>query len=72
MARRKLWNSLLERKNRFANDVWCFGGDFNEITHRDERKGKGWFFRGRGMEDFLSFIGHMDVVDIRCVGGKFS
>lgn len=72
MDRRELWNALLSGKSRFDKDVWCLGGDFNEITHKEERRGDGGYFSRRGMEDFRSFIGHMEVVDIRCVGGKFS
>lgn len=71
VARRELWNSLLERKNIFANEVWCLGGDFNEIMHKDERRGEEGYYSRRGMEDFRSFICHMDLVDIRCLGGKY-
>lgn len=65
VARRGLWNTLPERNNKFANDVWCLGGDYNEITHRDDRIGEGGHYNRRGMEYFRAFIGHMELVDIR-------
>ncbi|XP_058746654.1 uncharacterized protein LOC131619586 [Vicia villosa] len=37
-----------------------------------ERLGAGEFYGKRGMEDFQEFIGRMGVVDIPCVGGKFT
>lgn len=38
-ARRDLWKDLVERKNKYGNDEWCLGGDFNEVTCREERLG---------------------------------
>lgn len=63
---------LLERNVRFANENWCLGGDFNEILHSGERLGYGGRINRRGMEEFKEFLGHMELVDIPYVGGKYT
>ncbi|XP_058757847.1 uncharacterized protein LOC131631081 [Vicia villosa] len=70
--RRDLRRSLLERRGRSINEEWCLGDDFNEVTGSVERLGEGGYFCRRGTEEFRDFIGRMGVVDIPCVGGKYT
>lgn len=72
ITRRGLWDSLGERRSRYGNKEWCISGYFNEITSWQERIGEGDFHNRRGMEDFKEFIERTRVIDIPCVGGKFS
>src|SRR4051812_1820484 len=66
VERRDLWNNLMERFLKNRDELWCLGGDFNEVTSRD-RLGAGGTHNKRGMEDFRDFIGRVGLV-----GGKFS
>ncbi|XP_058766042.1 uncharacterized protein LOC131639577 [Vicia villosa] len=70
--RRLLWNSLVEKKRLRGKEEWCVGGDFNEVVSREERKGEVGSRFTKGMEEFRKFIEQMDLVDIPCVGGKFT
>ncbi|XP_058776636.1 uncharacterized protein LOC131650960 [Vicia villosa] len=70
--RRALWSSLLDRRLRSVGEEWCLGGDFNEVSCREERKGERVCHSSRNMEDFRRFIELMDLVDIPCIGGRFT
>ncbi|XP_058746695.1 uncharacterized protein LOC131619638 [Vicia villosa] len=70
--RRVLWSELLVLGAASSDVLWCLGGDFNEVTAREERLGGGINSSRRGMEEFRDFIGSMGVEDIPCVGGKFT
>ncbi|XP_058761236.1 uncharacterized protein LOC131634588 [Vicia villosa] len=72
VSRRVLWKELLDRRSKGGNEEWCLGGDFNEVTSREERLGVAMFHNRLGMEEFKEFIERMGVVDISCVGGKFT
>ncbi|XP_058760649.1 uncharacterized protein LOC131633997 [Vicia villosa] len=72
VQRRKLWEGLVHRRNRDSDIEWCLGGDFNEVTSSQERLGEGVNQNRRGMIDFREFIESMGVVDVPCVGGKFT
>ncbi|XP_058750420.1 uncharacterized protein LOC131623430 [Vicia villosa] len=72
VERRQVWRSLVERKNKSVNEEWCVVGDFNEIVGREERFGDGSLSISRGMSEFREFIENMDLVDIPCVGGKYT
>ncbi|XP_058762540.1 uncharacterized protein LOC131635919 [Vicia villosa] len=72
VARRDLWKSLVDRRNNCGGEEWCLGGDFNEITSREERLGGVGYLNVRGMEEFREFFVRMGVVDIPCVGGRFT
>ncbi|XP_058726684.1 uncharacterized protein LOC131598058 [Vicia villosa] len=70
--RRVLWKNLVDRRAKGLNEEWCLGGDFNEITRSEERLGGGANHNRKGMKDFREFIERMGVVNIPCVGGRFS
>ncbi|XP_058726795.1 uncharacterized protein LOC131598187 [Vicia villosa] len=72
LERRLVWKSLLERKINHGSEEWCVVGDFNEIVRKEERMGEGSFYNTRGMTEFQDFIENMDLVDIPCVGGKYT
>ncbi|XP_058741515.1 uncharacterized protein LOC131613893 [Vicia villosa] len=67
-----LWESLLSKKRSRGHEEWCVVGDFNEVLRKEERIGEGGNQFTRGMEEFRSFVEQMDLVDINCVGGKFT
>lgn len=71
-ARRELWNCILAKSSAASNVEWCLGGDFNEISNREERLGEGGHFNRNNLEVFREFIARMGVVDIPCVGGRFT
>lgn len=47
VSRRDIWKDLLARKNKSSNVEWCIGGDFNEVTSREEQLGDGEHFNRR-------------------------
>ncbi|XP_058754496.1 uncharacterized protein LOC131627673 [Vicia villosa] len=69
---RALSSNLVERKQGRDQGEWCLGGDFNEVWCREERVGNRGSHSRRNMEDFRKFIEEMDLVDIPCIGGKFT
>lgn len=69
---RGLWKELVERRVKSGNGEWFLGRDFNEVSSREEILGEGGYQSRRGMEEFQEFIKRMWVVDVPCVGGKFS
>jgi len=38
-AKQRLWANLVLLKNTFGDGKWCMVGDFNAVTHVDERRG---------------------------------
>lgn len=72
VLRRGLWDSLIKRRIKSGNKEWCLGGDFNEVTSRQERLGVLKLHNRRGMEEFKVFVETMGVVDIPCVNSKFT
>lgn len=53
--------------------VWCVAGDFNAITHVDERRGVSLTgYGGNEMEEFNMFIDNLDVLDIPLNGRIFT
>ncbi|XP_058742235.1 uncharacterized protein LOC131614691 [Vicia villosa] len=70
-ARRRSWSHLLDIKKNCPESNWCVGGDFNSISHVEERRG----LSNRNSIDinsFKSFLEDLDLVDPPVVGGKFS
>ncbi|XP_058762559.1 uncharacterized protein LOC131635939 [Vicia villosa] len=47
-------------------------GDFNEVLRKEERIGEGVPRFTKGMEEFRSFVNSMELIDLNCVGGKFT
>lgn len=39
VAKRRLWDNLVEVKEGLGDGVWCMVGDFNAVRCRDERRG---------------------------------
>ncbi|XP_058758239.1 uncharacterized protein LOC131631463 [Vicia villosa] len=72
VERRVLWNSLQNWRIKNGLEEWCIVGDFNEVSCREERIGEGSHHNNRGMAEFCGFIDSMVLVDIPCVGGKFT
>ncbi|XP_058773230.1 uncharacterized protein LOC131647348 [Vicia villosa] len=72
VERQHTWDSLIRIKNSRINEEWCVAGDFNEVLRKEEHIGVGSHRDWRGMEDFRSFVEEMELIDINCVGGKFT
>ncbi|XP_058726636.1 uncharacterized protein LOC131597999 [Vicia villosa] len=72
VERRVLWSSLVDRRNKSGAGEWFVAGDFNEVSSREERKGVRDNYSGRNMEDFMRFIDDMELIDLPCVGKKFT
>lgn len=70
--RRLIWISLVDRKNRSVNEEWCLRGDFNVVSNREEIMEAGSHHNSRDIKEFRTFIENMDLVDIPCVGGRFT
>ncbi|XP_058742529.1 uncharacterized protein LOC131615027 [Vicia villosa] len=66
------WDLLLSKKRSRGGEEWCVVGDFNEVLRREERIGEGVNRFTKGMEEFRCFVEQMDLVDLNCVGGKFT
>ncbi|XP_058766236.1 uncharacterized protein LOC131639797 [Vicia villosa] len=69
--RRSLWSNLVERKLASGNIEWCLGGDFNEVIRRERMRLRG-SHSSRNMADFRRFIEDMDLMDVACIGGRFT
>ncbi|XP_028062050.1 uncharacterized protein LOC114265429 [Camellia sinensis] len=69
LNRRRLWGILSNLKTIFS-DLWCLGGDFNEVKNICERKG--YIRRDRGMEEFGTFISNLELVDIPMLGRQYT
>ncbi|XP_058733800.1 uncharacterized protein LOC131605468 [Vicia villosa] len=67
-----MWDSLITLKNGRKHEEWCIVGDFNEVLKKEERLGEGGHRCWRGMEDFRNFVEVMGLIDVNCVGGRFS
>ncbi|XP_058767495.1 uncharacterized protein LOC131641210 [Vicia villosa] len=70
--RSSVWSDLLSLKNRRGNEEWCIAGDFNEVLNKEEREGVCSTRERRGMGEFDSFVENMELIDVNCVGGRFT
>lgn len=63
----------LWRQNN-QDSVWCIGGDFNVVRNAGERRGirMGNTQGRKEMEDFNSFINHVELLDISSRGRRFT
>ncbi|XP_058732795.1 uncharacterized protein LOC131604368 [Vicia villosa] len=66
------WDSLINLKRGRNHEEWCVVGDFNEVLRKEERIGEGGQRNWTGMEDFRNFVEIMELIDVNCVGGKFT
>ena len=67
--RRNFWEELCNLKEDFDRP-WCLGGDFNEVLFAEERRRCS--ARSGRMNDFISFVSRMNVVDLPMVGRNFT
>ncbi|KAH7855780.1 hypothetical protein Vadar_028753 [Vaccinium darrowii] len=68
--RRGLWEHLLETTRTESLD-WLVGGDFNAITHADEKAG-GADRQAWEMADFQRFIQESNLIDLGYIGYPFT
>ncbi|XP_058741630.1 uncharacterized protein LOC131614017 [Vicia villosa] len=61
--RRRTWRRLVEIKNSFPVGSWCVGGDFNSVTHVDERVGCCNRNYSNDINCFRSFVENLDLVE---------
>lgn len=62
----------MELKRKVYSRGWCFGGDFNSITSREERRGLDGSYKGGEIIDFRYFIEENELIKVPCLGSKFS
>ncbi|XP_058783019.1 uncharacterized protein LOC131657664 [Vicia villosa] len=72
IKKKLLWQELLRLKNAFTDGEWIFGGDFNAIKDRRERKGRAVTINNIEIDLFAEFIVNSDLVDVPSKGKKFS
>lgn len=72
VSRREVWKSLIWLKNQVAGEEWCIGDDFNTVLFKEERIGKNVGRNGRDNADFFNFVKEMELIDLPCVGGRFT
>ncbi|XP_058726438.1 uncharacterized protein LOC131597788 [Vicia villosa] len=71
-VRRRTWQKILDFKNSNLPGSWCLGGDFNSISHLEERIGVANRSYRNEINYFKGFIDDMDLVDVPTIGGKFT
>ena len=70
-GKRKISWSLLEMLNKQCNMPWVVYGDFNEITHADEKIG--WFDRdATQMWEFRECLSRCGLIDLGFVGQRYT
>jgi len=68
-----MWADLLEIRQREQCNSWCVLGDFNSIRNERERRGINRLSGiNREMQGFNNFIDSMGMVDLPCIGRKFT
>jgi len=69
----QMWTELLEIRQRDPCNSWCILGDFNSIRNERERM---WVNKASGnkreMQGYNNFIDNMEMVDIPCIGRKYT
>lgn len=66
--KRVLWRELLALKDMFTNGEWLRGGDFNDVTKRNERIRSSTDYNATESREFSSFIDNSDLIDVACKG----
>ncbi|XP_058784306.1 uncharacterized protein LOC131659082 [Vicia villosa] len=71
-SRRSLWKSLIDFKLKNVPGSWCVGGDFNNISNKEERIDMSNRSYKKEIYSFKAFIEEMELVDPPTMGGKFT
>ncbi|XP_058760200.1 uncharacterized protein LOC131633504 [Vicia villosa] len=72
VKKKRMWEILLDLKEKLNNGEWIMGGDFNVIKDRMERKGRSTIVHYKDLDSFSEFIQKSASVDIPCKGKMFS
>jgi len=75
VAKQRLWTNLVLIKNTFGDGVWCMVGDFNAVSHADERRGVNSLVssaKSLVTYFFNSFVVDEDLFDVNPLGRKFT
>jgi len=68
-----MWEDLKQIRNNEPCKTWCMLGDFNSVRSEGERKGVNRVSGNkREMQGFNNFIDELEMVDIPCIGRKFT
>jgi len=71
--KKQMLSELLEIRQREPCNSWCILGDFNSIRKERECRGiNSSSANKREMQGFNNFINNMEIVDIPCVGRKYT
>ncbi|XP_028193184.1 uncharacterized protein LOC114378756 [Glycine soja] len=71
--KRLLWDAMRQLKEAAPGGLWCILGDFNSIRDTNERFGCGQRpSTDSSMTEFNEWIDDMEVLEIPCVGRKFT
>ena len=72
-VKRQMWADLLEIRQRELCNSWCILGDFNSVRNEKKRRGINQFSgNNREMQGFNNFIDGMEMVDLPCIGRKYT
>lgn len=71
-SRRDMWSCIKRRKGLSGVEEWCIGGDFNTVAIEEERIGISTWVKRRDMEDFNNFMENMNLIDLPCMGNRFT
>lgn len=72
VQRREVWRGLLRKKNVSVGEERGIEGDFNTILTKEEGIGKSIRMNGRYSEYFNNFVEEMELIDLPCMGGRFT
>lgn len=75
VAKQRLWANLVLLRNSFGDRKWCMVGDFNAVSHVDERRGVSSVTSSAMVMEinlFNSFMLDVDLFDMSPLGRKFT
>jgi len=67
-----MWEELKDVRQREACNSWCILGDFNSIRSGERRGINRDSSNKKEMQGFNNFINSVKVVDIPCIGRKYT
>jgi hypothetical protein len=75
VAKRRLWEALVEERGSRRSGTWCVLGDFNAVCRKDERRGVNVEPSANQLLEmylFNNFISDMELEDLNVLGWRFT